>query len=237
MNVSTRACTAGSGRGRAVPRNSGNGRSCGRGIGHRRRVEAGLGRGVPREGERRKWHGVPGLAKESHGTGGSLPRSQRAPRTTPATVGLVPTDKPLADVWADRDFPVLVEITRLVDEGASTVAIAEVAGALDWPDERVQHAAKALERRGLLETMGVMSGQVLRVRNLRGEAYLLTGLHPDGDDALGKLISALRQAAEQTNDPDEKGRLRKAASALGDIAGQVGAGVMTAYLTGMLPGH
>ena len=41
----------------------------------------------------------------------------------------------------------------------------------------------------------------------------------------------IEQAADRTSDPDEKGRLRRAASAIGDIVGQVGAGVMTAFIT------
>jgi hypothetical protein len=64
-----------------------------------------------------------------------------------------------------------------------------------------------------------------------GSAYLLTGLHPDGDDALSRLIDGLRQAADQTADDDERGRLRRAADALGGITRDVGVGVLTAVIT------
>ncbi|TKJ33493.1 hypothetical protein [Blastococcus sp. CCUG 61487] len=75
------------------------------------------------------------------------------------------------------------------------------------------------------------------VDDVAGEAYLLTGLHPDADDATERLASLLRQAANQTDDPEEKSRLRKAASAIGDLVGEVGAGVMTAYVGSFLPGQ
>lgn len=77
----------------------------------------------------------------------------------------------------------------------------------------------------------------LSIDAVSGQAYLLTGLHPDSDDATDRLVSLLRQAADQTADPEEKTRLRKAASAIGDLVGTVGAGVMTAYATSFLPGQ
>lgn len=146
-------------------------------------------------------------------------------------------DKPLDDVWVKRDFPVLVEVTRRIDAGERHVNTSDVAEALGMDRSDVELAGQALERRQLLKTMGTMQRRVLHMTDLSGEAYLLTGLHPDGNDALEQLISALRQAADHTSDPEEKGRLRKAASVLGDLVGDVGAGVMTAYLTGMLPGQ
>jgi DNA-binding MarR family transcriptional regulator len=140
----------------------------------------------------------------------------------------------LDDVWASRDFPVLVEVARRIDAGATTVSLSEVVKTLELSTKDVQRAAKALERRGLLETMSVLDGHVLRVRNLSGAAYLMTGLHPDGDDAISRLISALEQAVEQTTDEDKRGRLRRLADSLKDSPREiVGAVISTAIATGL----
>jgi DNA-binding transcriptional regulator YhcF (GntR family) len=146
------------------------------------------------------------------------------------------TDKPLADVWISRDFPVLTEATRRLDAGDHLVSIQDLAGALSMSLDDVRRSLNALERRGFVSCTWTM-GNSGWVDEVTGEAYILTGLHPDGDDALERLISVLRQAAEQTSDPEEKGQLKKAANALGGLVGSVGSGVLTAYLTGMLPGQ
>lgn len=138
-------------------------------------------------------------------------------------------------MWAIRDFPVLAEVTRRIDAGERIVAVDDVAQTTGLSIEDVALAGMALERRGYVRVGGFMGRPVARFEDVSGAAYLSTGLHPDGDDALEQLIATLRQASEQTSDEEERGRLRRAASALSDIAGQVGAGVMTAYLTGFLP--
>lgn len=131
----------------------------------------------------------------------------------------------LPDVWTTRDFPVLVEVARRIDAGDTTPRVEEVAAALAMPVEQVQLAGAALRRRGLVETLGALQAEVLRFKNLSGEAYLLTGLHPSGDDAVSALVDALRQAADQVEDPQEKSRLRTLAdNALGvgrDVLGGV----------------
>lgn len=73
----------------------------------------------------------------------------------------------------------------------------------------------------------------MAISDVAGEAYLLTGLHPDGHEVLGVLIDVLRQAADQTTDSEEKSRLKRAATALGEIGGAVGANVLAAFLSHM----
>lgn len=137
------------------------------------------------------------------------------------------TDK-LHDVWTTRDFPVLVEVARLIDGGATTVRVEEVADAIGLSRDEVQRAGAALKRRGLVDAFGSTQSEVLRFRNLSGEAYLLTGLHPGGDDAVSDLIALLRQAADQVDDPEEKSRLRRLADNAGGVSRDVLAGVLTA---------
>jgi hypothetical protein len=125
----------------------------------------------------------------------------------------------LPDVWARRDFPVLVEVVRRLDQGDSFVMTDAVAA--------------ALRRRGLITVSGTMAVE-FDTFDVSGEAYLLTGLHPDGDDAVSRLVDALRQAAERTSDAAEKSKLRQVADLIGGLSREVAAGAMTAVLTGGL---
>lgn len=137
----------------------------------------------------------------------------------------------LPDVWTARDYPVLVAAARRFDQGESTVRVADLVTDTGLTKGEVERAGLALERRGLLETMGVTEMPVLRLKNLSGEAYFLTGLHPDGDDAVSRLVDALRQAADQVSDPEEKSRLRRLADNAGSVSRDVLAGVLSAVIT------
>jgi len=144
--------------------------------------------------------------------------------------------EPLPDLWTTRDYPVLREIVRRVDQGERKRSATDIAEALGMPIEQVRLAGAALGRRGLVDYQGSLGAAVRDFTNVSGQAYLITGLHPDGDDAISRLVSALRQAAEQTADEDERGRIRKAADYLSDVPRNVAAGVMTAFLTGSIGG-
>ena len=137
----------------------------------------------------------------------------------------------LPDVWATRDFPILKAAALYVDRGQAP-GYDELASQTGLGAEDVALGVAALGRRGLIQVETTLAGTGW-ITDVSGEAYLITGLHPDGDDALEALASMFRQAADRTSDPDEKSRLRKAASAIGDVIGQLGAGVMTAYITHM----
>jgi hypothetical protein len=123
--------------------------------------------------------------------------------------------KPLRDRWANRDFPVLVEVTRRIDEGVSAVLDRDIAESIPMPVEEVQLAISALERRGFVESMATFDG-AMEVVEVAGQASLLTGLYPDGEDVTERLASVFRQAAERTSDPEEKG----AAAQGGECAGR-----------------
>jgi hypothetical protein len=143
------------------------------------------------------------------------------------------TEGRLQEVWASRDLPVLIEVTRCKDEGQGLIEGRAVADALGMDLKDVHRAMTALGRRGLVAGQGTSATTGLEwVTEVSGSAYLVTDLHPDGDDALSRLIDGLRQAAEMTSDEDERGRLRRAADALGGIARDVGVGVLTAVITG-----
>ncbi len=137
----------------------------------------------------------------------------------------------LPDVWSTRDFPVLVEVARRIDAGDRTPRVEEVGAALDMPVEQVQLAGAALKRRGLVDAFGAMQAEVLRFRGLSGEAYFRTVRHPSGDDAVSALVDALRQAADQTTDPDEKSRLSPLADNALGVGRTVLGGVLVSVLT------
>lgn len=141
------------------------------------------------------------------------------------------SQQPLPDVWTSRDYPVLREVARRLDDIDEPVPFGDVAAATGLPAEDVQRAATALERRQLVTVSWVMTGDG-DFNGISGAAYLLTGLHPDGDDLAVRLVDALRQAADQTADESEGGRLRRAADYLADVPRNVLAGVTTAALTG-----
>jgi DNA-binding transcriptional regulator YhcF (GntR family) len=134
----------------------------------------------------------------------------------------------LPDVWSTRDFPVLVEITRRIDAGESIDEVEELASSVAMPAETVDRALAALQRRGLIRVVRGIGGWAI-VEDISAEAYFLTGLHPSGDDAVSALVTALRQAADQVDDPQEKSRLR----ALADNALGVGRDVLGGVLVNL----
>lgn len=140
----------------------------------------------------------------------------------------------LDDVWADRDYPVLVDVTRRIDQGEHMVSSDVVAESVGLSPEDVQLAGRALERRGFVDLTKTVSGTIF-FKDVAGAAYLMTGLHPDADDALSALVQALQQAAAETGDEDERGRLRKAADGLLNVSRDIMVGVMTAYLSHQMP--
>lgn len=141
------------------------------------------------------------------------------------------TDK-LPDVWATRDYPVLIEVTRLIDAGEDFAQSDKVAETLGLNRDEVKAAFRALERRGLVRTEGQTYGDSTGfVRDVAGAAYLITGLHPDGDDLAQRLISVLEQAANATGDEEDRGALKRSARALGNVSGGVLSGVLTAWIS------
>ena len=139
--------------------------------------------------------------------------------------------EPLPDVWTTRDLPMLREVTRRIDAGEHAPLVEDLAAAAGLTEEDGYRAAAALVRRGFIEGVGAAELPIIRVTEVSGQAYLVTGLHPDGADALSRLVSALQQAAEQSGDEETAGRLRRAADSMLSLGRDVGAGVLTAVLT------
>lgn len=135
----------------------------------------------------------------------------------------------LQDVWTERDFPVLVEIARRIDENQH-VSNENLMDATGFDSATVSRAAQALQRRGLVSIMWFGDAEFM-VKDVTGSVYTLTGLHPSGDDAVSRLVEALRQAADQVDDADERSRLRKAADGLLGVSRDVLGGVLVNLAT------
>lgn len=134
-------------------------------------------------------------------------------------------EKPLDDVWVARDLPVLAAVTSRID--ATGIAYTdEVLSATELDARTIEISVRALMRRGYITDCEVEGEDTLvAVTNVSGSAYLVTGLHPDGNDLLAGLARALELAAGKEMDVVERGRLRSAAQAIGSLIGQTAAGV------------
>jgi hypothetical protein len=141
----------------------------------------------------------------------------------------------LDDVWYSRDYPVLLEVAIRIDAGQVPRADA-IAQATGMSQEDVMLAGAALKRRGLVDGVPVNQQVGLIVfTEVSGSAYLMTGLHPDGDEDISDLVGALRQAADQVSDEDDRSLLRRAADSLRGVSRDVLTGVLTAYINTRIP--
>lgn len=139
----------------------------------------------------------------------------------------------LPDVWTTRDYPVLVEIVRRVDDNQH-VSNDNLIDATGFDAATIARSVQALERRQLVRVTWFGRGEFM-IQEVAGSTYTLTGLHPSGDDAVSRLVEAIRQAADQVDDEDERSRLKKAADSLLGVSRDVLGGVLVNLATkGML---
>lgn len=137
----------------------------------------------------------------------------------------------LDDVWGCRDLPVLIEVTRRVDRGdLQPLMVDSLADELGFSVSEARAATRALERTGYIRVQWGLGGNG-HVADVNAKAYFATGLHPDGDDLVTHLVNAALQAAELTDDPDERTRLRRFADGAIGVSRDVMSGVLTAVLT------
>ncbi len=140
----------------------------------------------------------------------------------------------MESTWETYDVPVLEAAITYAEEhgappGATGAQIAEMTG---LPVEDVGRALTRLE------------GEYVKVQKPAGPGpsrWRADGIYADGRRVVGqwptpetsaeRLVAALNQAADAEPDPVQKGKLRRAADAVGSISGQVLAGVVTTYIT------
>ncbi len=99
--------------------------------------------------------------------------------------------EPLPDVWTSRDYPVLCEVARRFEAGATTVGIHDVMTALNLDERTATAAAIALRARGYVETQAMDRWVVFDFTRLNGAAYFATGLHPEVRGRLRPLATCV----------------------------------------------
>jgi hypothetical protein len=148
-------------------------------------------------------------------------------------------NQPSDDVWNSRDFPVLAAVTRRWDiSGAEPVYIADVTADLDLPEAEVLNSIRVLSGHGLITTavrdrrLTGASGN--HVKYVSREAYELVGLWPSPEAAYERMIRALEDIAEHSDDDVKRGRAKKLLALLGDSGRQLGISVAAAMISGQV---
>lgn len=140
----------------------------------------------------------------------------------------------MESTWETYDIPVMDAAIRYAEDhgappGANGDHIASVTG---------------LSLEDVARTLSRLDGEYLEVRKSLGAGaarWRADRIHPAARRAVGqwpaddgwgqRLATALEQAADAEPDPVKKGKLKKAAEAVGSLGGQVVAGVVTTYIT------
>lgn len=119
----------------------------------------------------------------------------------------------MEDTWFSRDLLVLDAAVRLKEEDPTLVpGSKELAEATGLPGEEVRRSLRALVGE-YLDGESMADGDY-SVEGIRPEARRAAGQWPTPENVADRLLATLEQAAEQEADPDEKGRLRRAADSL-----------------------
>lgn len=143
----------------------------------------------------------------------------------------------LPSVWESRDLPVLVEIARIVDVGqGATADVTASASGLDR--STVLRAFRSLEQAGLIfrgPDQRASGGPIIGAISPR--AYQITGLHPDPDDVLGRMVELLDQAIGRSTEESERTALQNVKAELADVSRQTlagfASGIAIAYVLGL----
>jgi hypothetical protein len=143
----------------------------------------------------------------------------------------------LDDVWACRDFPVLVEAARILDRGDGPVSGGPLIEATHLTQQQVFSAFDAL-------TPSYLTGESYDSLAGRGDVFFngitergrrAVGLWPSGE-SVDALVDALRKAEDATDDPEEKSAIRRAAGAVLGVGREVMTDVMAAVITKQING-
>lgn len=137
----------------------------------------------------------------------------------------------LDETWNRRDLPVLVEVAQRLDAGEPMIRAREIAKAMTWEIRDVIAAMRALcpayiDGRPFNTMQGVID---FGATGLTERGRRTVGLWPstEGVDALEEL---LKQAADATDDADEKTLLRRAAGAVSSVSRDIMVDVVAAVV-------
>lgn len=139
--------------------------------------------------------------------------------------------EPLRERWQDRDFPVLVAAARLLEESDETPGLEELVHASELDRDEVVRALTALDGPYLVGTrLDTFKGLVAyHVEGLTERGRRTVGIWPSGE-AVDALVSALRQAEQATDDPEERSALRRAGGAVATVSREVMSDIIAAVI-------
>lgn len=131
----------------------------------------------------------------------------------------------MEETWTRRDLPVLSAVVEAFDADPlpTPPRVPEIAEVTGLPVDEVVRALNALDD-VYLSFRTLMSGgdpTLWYVERVFPAARSVVGQWPSPDTLVPSLTAALEQVAEQTADEDTRGRLRRAADALGGLAKEV----------------
>lgn len=133
------------------------------------------------------------------------------------------THPPLPDRWTTRDLPVLVAAARRLDNGELPVTADTLAEDLGTDVDSVFAALDGLTPGYLaskpINTMGGRAEHFVTALTERGRRTV--GLWPSAENTVDALEEALRAAEASTDDPEERGAIRRALGAITSVSREV----------------
>jgi hypothetical protein len=134
------------------------------------------------------------------------------------------------DVWASRDLPVLVEITRRLDGTRDALSAHQLVDSTRLPEADVDKAIRNLARGKYIVLDGPWNPTVIDITE---RALREAKLWPTPETALDRMIAALEHIADNTDeDPDTRSWARRTIDVMKSAGGRIGIGVATAVITG-----
>lgn len=143
------------------------------------------------------------------------------------------------ETWSTRDEPVLAAIVELVDNGAMSVGPHDLVKHTGFDLETVQRALVALaaENPPFFEfsDMTGLDSEIREIENIRnptGHARRTVRTWPTAETLADRIIAALEQAAAETENEEEAGRLRRAGRWFSAAGRDVLVNVVSTAMTG-----
>jgi hypothetical protein len=135
------------------------------------------------------------------------------------------------DTWTTRDLPVLRAVVDTYEEtGDYLTRASDIEAATGLDADTVQRAIRKLNTQPSFfeKVLDTAQGGIVMVGPPTGDALRVAGAWPSPENLLERLIAALESAAnDETREPDERSKLRQAASYLGSFASQVAIGALS----------